>query len=222
MDFIHKKNKHHIPWWRGVRVRLVLFVIIIVALSLVILNILNIQMLKSYSYRMGRKMNSDLAQKINDKVESSMDAIFRDLFSVSRIWPKEGKSLSDRHEDFERLKDRNENIRLLSIYDIQGNKLLSISREERLPGDNLIDRLQEGQIESFMNDNIYVSHVYPETQRLPLVDISVPLRSDDQDQIRGFLTAAISLREIYEKLEAIKLKGGQEIYIVDTNGSVIN
>ncbi len=223
MDFISKRVMHPtIPWWRGIRGRLLLFVIIIVALSLIILNMLSIQMLKSHFFRIGREINLDLAQKINEEVESAMDAIVRDLFSVSRIWPMEGESISDRHADLERLKDRNENIRLLSMYDIQGNKLLSVSRDDILPADNLTDRFQEGWVESSKKGgNIYISQVYPIIQTLPLVDISVPLKCGDQNQVRGFLTAVISLKGVYKNLEAIKLKRGQEIYIVDTNGSVV-
>jgi PAS domain S-box-containing protein len=178
-------------------------------------------MLKSHFLKMGRGRNLDLAQKITAAVEESMEAIVRDLFSISRIWPMEGESISERHADLERLKDRNENIRLLSISDIRGNKLLSVSRKDNLTIDKLIDKTQGDKIESFMNGNIYIGHVYPATQTMPLVDISVPLRCGDQNQVRGFLTAVISLRGVYKGVEAIKLKRGQEFYLVDTNGLVV-
>lgn len=216
-----KKNTYPVPWWRGIRVRLILFLIIFLALCLIIFNLFNMHQLKSHFLKTGSEKNLDLAQKVTTAVEESMEVIVRDLFSISRIWPLEGESISDRHADLESLKDRNENIRLLSISDIQGNKLLTVSRKDNLSVDKLIEKTKRDKIDSFLNGAIYISNVYPVTQALPLVDISVPLRRSDQNQVKGFLSAVISLKEIYGKLEVIERKGGQELYLVDTNGLIV-
>ncbi|MGA1863599.1 MAG: ATP-binding protein [bacterium] len=221
MDPVSRKNTYSVPGWRGIRVRLVLFLIILLALSLIIFNLFSMHQLKSHFLKNGREENLELAQKITAAIEESMEAIIRDLFSISRIWPLEGESISDRHADLESLKDRNEDIRLLSISDIQGNKLLTVSRRDNLSVDKLIEKAQGDKIESFLKGTIYISNVYPVTQALPLVDISVPLRRDDQNQVKGFLSAVISLKGTYRKLEAIERKEEQEFYLMDTNGLIV-
>ena len=218
---LSQKNIRPVPWWHSIRWRLIFLFIALLGISLIVFNLFSIRMFKSLLLGMGRERNLDLAQRINTEVELSIETLVRDLSSLSRIWPREGENISDRRAEMERLMDRNEDILSLAVADIRGDRLLQISEQGSVPVDPYMDQFQDERIEAILEGNIYIAHVHPASQILPVVDISIPIRSVDPGEVRGILTAVVSLKGIYKRLGSVRLKNGQDLYIVDSNGQVV-
>jgi len=217
----HAHTARPVPWWRSIRGRLALLFIAFLVVSLIGLSLLAIHMVRSHCVKVAREENLKRADDIGRTVESYMESVILDLFSVSRIWTgEEDEVAGDLRVALEGLLQHGEHIRVLSVFDIRGNDLLRVSQAGS-SFDRMRDRMQEDTIESVLGGNVFIGHVRSATQGLPEVDISIPLTSPDPDEVRGILTAVVSLQGMYRALESVNPGKGREFYVVDTNGFVI-
>ncbi|MGA1844382.1 MAG: ATP-binding protein [bacterium] len=221
MKLSREPGVRSVPWWLSLRGRLSLLFIAFLAITLTSVSLVALHMVRSHWMKVAGEENLALASDIGRTVESSMDSIIRDLLSVSPMWPDGKDQVSgDLRVVLEDLVQRKGDIRVLSVFDQQGNPLLRVS-SPAWPVDPVGDGMREDIVESVIRGSIFIGQVLPAPQDLPVVDISIPLISIDRDEVRGILTAVVSLQKVFRVLESVDIGRGREFYVVDTDGSVI-
>ncbi len=215
------KYLRRINLWQSMKGRVFLFSAIILALAFIIISIFVINMFKVDLLNSKRVENLGIAEQISTMVEIYMDSILNTLNSVSmkRLFLEE--ILVNPKDDVNILFSQIKDAQALIVSDIYGNELLYISREGAEPKPLLNEKDTQERLETVLKGKNYIGHAFLAAQKMPMVEISVPIKGGDTDQIQGMLSAVISLVGFFKRLDQIKLKTAQEIYLVDTNGWAI-
>ncbi|MEW5804064.1 MAG: ATP-binding protein [bacterium] len=217
------RHSSTVPWWDRIKNKLIISLSAVLVFSLILLGLICAISFKMNIIEQISNKNKQLSTNIKDGTDLFLSSIMNDLSSLAGTLGEEGDLWGDQQQEIlDRYVKKMPDVDQLTLLDNQGKECVTVFKQT-------VDLARGGreasgrteQEKTALQENLFVSPVYPSYRAVPMIDVVMPVRNFADNRVRGTIKAGVSLCGLWTKISSVKSGPETTIYLIDKNGKLI-
>ncbi len=209
------------PWWQRITFRLTMLVLAVSTLPALMLGVLAMRSARVAQEREIREQHTAVARWGVEKVQSYLDNVLENMRLTIELGDLQNLDPTAARASMSFLLSFMEDIKELSLIDIQGRERLRLAENTLVTASDLTNQANSPKFQIPLSGQTFIGTVRTSEFSEPLVTVALPIRSLAEDKVVGVLAAEVNLKRVWDDVLSFKVGQGGYLYLVNGNGQLM-